>query len=54
MPCHGLGAAKNERGFRAQHAAVDPDRAFTLTESRTTPGGVIIQVYRPAGRPEYA
>jgi dihydrofolate reductase len=31
-----------------------PDRALELIESRTTPGGVIIQVYRPAGRPEYA
>jgi dihydrofolate reductase len=31
-----------------------PDRALELVESRTTRGGVIIQVYRPAGRPEYA
>ena len=31
-----------------------PDRALELLESQTTPGGVIIQVYRPAGRPEYA
>ena len=31
-----------------------PDRAFELIESQTTPRGVIIQVYRPAGRPEYA
>jgi dihydrofolate reductase len=31
-----------------------PDRALELIESRTTPGGVTIQVYRPAGRPEYA
>ena len=31
-----------------------PDRAFELIESQTTPGGVITQVYRPAGRPEYA
>jgi dihydrofolate reductase len=31
-----------------------PDRAFELIESQTTPSGVIIQVYRPAGRPEYA
>jgi dihydrofolate reductase len=30
-----------------------PDRAFELIESQTTPGRVIIQVYRPAGRPEY-
>jgi dihydrofolate reductase len=30
-----------------------PDRAFELIESQTTPGGVVIQVYRPAGRPEY-
>ena len=29
-----------------------PERAFELLESQTTPGGVIIQVYRPAGRPE--
>jgi dihydrofolate reductase len=31
-----------------------PDRALELIESKTTPGGVIVQVYRPAGRPEYA
>jgi dihydrofolate reductase len=31
-----------------------PDIALDLLESRTTPRGVIIQVYRPAGRPEYA
>jgi dihydrofolate reductase len=31
-----------------------PDIALDLVESRVTPGGVIIQVYRPAGRPEYA
>jgi hypothetical protein len=31
-----------------------PDRACELIESQTTPGGLIIQVYRPAGRPEYA
>ena len=31
-----------------------PDRAFELAESQVTPNGLIIQVYRPAGRPEYA
>jgi dihydrofolate reductase len=31
-----------------------PDRALELIESQTTSGGVIIQVYRSAGRPEYA
>ena len=31
-----------------------PDTALELLESRVTPGGVIIQVYRPAGRPEYS
>jgi dihydrofolate reductase len=31
-----------------------PDTALELLESRATPGGVIIQVYRPAGRPQYA
>ena len=30
-----------------------PDRAFKLSESQATPNGVIIQVYRPTGRPEY-
>ena len=30
------------------------DTALELLESRPTPGGVIIQVYRPAGRPQYA
>ena len=31
-----------------------PDRALELTEFRTTSKGVIIQVYRPSGRPQYA
>jgi hypothetical protein len=31
-----------------------PDRAFGLIESQTAPGGVTIQVHRPAGRPESA
>ena len=30
-----------------------PDKALKLVESRSTPGGVIIQVYRPDGRPQY-
>jgi dihydrofolate reductase len=31
-----------------------PDSALDLVNSRTTSGGVSIQTYRPAGRPEYA
>ena len=31
-----------------------PDTALELVESRTTPMGVTIQVYRPTGRPRYA
>ncbi len=31
-----------------------PDMALELLDSRVTPGGVIIQVYRPTGRPHYA
>jgi dihydrofolate reductase len=34
--------------------ATGPDTALELVESRATPGGVIIQVYRPTGRPHYA
>jgi dihydrofolate reductase len=30
------------------------DTALALVDSRATPGGVTIQVYRPAGRPQYA
>jgi dihydrofolate reductase len=30
------------------------DRALELVESRATPSGVVIQVYRPTGRPQYA
>ena len=30
-----------------------PDRALELVASRSTPGGVIIQAYRPTGRPQY-
>ena len=29
------------------------DRALELVESRATPSGITIQVYRPAGRPQY-
>ena len=31
-----------------------PDTALDLVESRATPKGVMIQVYRPTGRPQYA
>jgi dihydrofolate reductase len=31
-----------------------PDTALDLVDSQSTPGGVTIQVYRPAGRPQYA
>jgi dihydrofolate reductase len=34
--------------------ATGPDTALELVDSRATPGGVTIQVYRPTGRPEYA
>ena len=30
-----------------------PDTALDLVESRATPSGVSIQVYRPTGRPQY-
>jgi dihydrofolate reductase len=31
-----------------------PDMALDLVDSRSTPSGVTIQVYRPTGRPQYA
>ena len=31
-----------------------PDRALELIDSRSTPKGITIQVYRPNGRPRYA
>ena len=34
--------------------AVGPDMALDLVESRADSKGVMIQVYRPAGRPRYA
>jgi dihydrofolate reductase len=34
--------------------ATGPDVALELVESRATPSGVTIQVYRPTGRPQYA
>jgi dihydrofolate reductase len=34
--------------------ATGPDTALELVDSRATSGGVTIQVYRPAGRPQYA
>jgi dihydrofolate reductase len=30
------------------------DAALELVESRSTPNGVVIQIYRPTGRPQYA
>jgi hypothetical protein len=30
-----------------------PDRALQLVDSRATPSGVTVQVYRPTGRPQY-
>jgi dihydrofolate reductase len=33
--------------------ATGPDAALELVESRSTPKGVTIQVYRPTGRPQY-
>ena len=35
-------------------ADTGPDSALELVESQSTPKGVIIQVYRPSGRPQYA
>lgn len=34
--------------------ATGPDTALDLIDSRATPKGVTIQVYRPTGRPQYA
>jgi dihydrofolate reductase len=34
--------------------ATGPDTALELVDSRATPSGVTIQVYRPTGRPQYA
>jgi dihydrofolate reductase len=34
--------------------ATGPDTALELLASRATPSGLILQVYRPAGRPQYA
>ena len=34
--------------------ATGPDAALELVDSRSTPTGVTIQVYRPLGRPRYA
>jgi dihydrofolate reductase len=34
--------------------ATGPDTALDLVESRGTPQGITIQVYRPSGRPQYA
>jgi dihydrofolate reductase len=31
-----------------------PDSALDLVDSRATPNGITIQVYRPTGRPQYA
>jgi dihydrofolate reductase len=31
-----------------------PDTALELVDSRATPSGVTIQIYRPTGRPQYA
>jgi hypothetical protein len=31
-----------------------PDRALDLVDARAFPKGIALQVYRPAGRPQYA
>ncbi|HWM01364.1 MAG TPA: dihydrofolate reductase family protein, partial [Actinophytocola sp.] len=33
---------------------IGPDTALDLVDSRATPKGVTIQVYRPTGGPQYA
>jgi dihydrofolate reductase len=33
--------------------ATGPDAALELVESRSTPQGITLQVYRPTGRPQY-
>lgn len=38
---------------RELEANTGPDQALGLTEAQVTGNGVTIQVYRPAGRPEY-
>lgn len=35
-------------------ADTGPDLALELVESRATPNGITIQIYRPTGRPQYA
>jgi hypothetical protein len=39
---------------RRQFPDTGPDTALDLVDSRATPKGVTIQVYRPTGRPQYA
>jgi dihydrofolate reductase len=34
-------------------ADIGPDRALELVESRATPKGITIQIYRPTGRPQF-
>ena len=34
--------------------ATGPDVALEVVDSRVTPKGITIQVYRPAGRPRYS
>ena len=34
-------------------ADTGPDMALELVDSRATPKGITIQVYRPTGRPQY-
>jgi dihydrofolate reductase len=34
--------------------ATGPDTALDLVDTRATPQGITLQVYRPAGRPQYA
>jgi dihydrofolate reductase len=49
--------ARLPRGRRPGHAAVPatgPDIALDLVESQAFPEGITVQVYRPAGRPQYA
>jgi hypothetical protein len=46
----GLGVGQGTRLF----PATGPDTALGLVDSRATPGGETIRVYRPTGPPKYA
>jgi len=52
-PCIPLNVVTQSKKSGDSRPDTGPDAALDLVESRSTPKGITIQVYRPTGRPQY-